>query len=184
LRLNITIAGLTLLAVGLLVLLYGASTFPISTYKIETGTLFSATFEVHDYRTFNARMEKNVTVSGQASASLKTGDPSDINFLVMDERNFKKWERREGDTHVYFAKYKVGQLNFSFVTDHDDLYYFVFDNTYSDYKKIVTFNASFQRTVVKQEPRYALNYVGGVICALAAIVVLYGLFKEPEIRWA
>ncbi|MBO3804209.1 MAG: hypothetical protein JTT11_10165 [Candidatus Brockarchaeota archaeon] len=89
-------------------------TLPISEiYKIESEKVYF----------MKVNIESNATLIGEMRESVGMC----INFFVLDEANMKNWLNNRTFT-AYAKAQTVGKYNFTFTTDHDGTYYFVFDN--------------------------------------------------------
>src|SRR5574341_401074 len=75
-----------------------------------------------------------INVDGKSSNLVKgsfiESGGHDINFFVFDQKNYNAW-KDDNPTTPYVSMKRSGGSEFSFVPDHTDIYYFVFDNTYS-----------------------------------------------------
>ncbi len=181
--------GIVIIALGLLLLLFGTQIITIDVPHTETKTLFdTSTLTVGDTYQKSAELAANLTVRCSGSVKIPSSNESgDISFYVMDRGNFEKWHAGDRTVDFMVQKPTISKIDVSFITAHADTYYFVFDNTYSPlFKKEVTFTASFEYTTIQHETREdrTLNNYGYPIAIVGAILMIYGLIRKPEVRWA
>jgi len=188
-RLKPTIAGLVLLIVGILGIQYGAQNYLKEVSKPVTDT-FRVAMEVRElsFWSYGHRFETSTSVDGNGTISGGSyGQVTDINFFVMDGPNFENWKQRQPGVQ-YLAKMTQApsRFEFSFATSKNGTYFFVFDNYYSTAKREVSLSARYQYVKIVKEAHtdYTFSYVGAGISVVGAIVLIYGLLKKPEIRWA
>ncbi len=68
-----------------------------------------------------------------------------INFWVLDTKNYNAWKADNSNIQPYVREKNVVNYDFSFIPDHSDDYYFVFDNTNSILtNKLVKSSASWK----------------------------------------
>lgn len=68
-----------------------------------------------------------------------------VNFLILDTKNYNAWTADNSNMMPYVRQKNVVSYDFSFVPDHSDDYYFVFDNTNSLFtNKLVSFHANWK----------------------------------------
>lgn len=68
-----------------------------------------------------------------------------INFWILDTKNYNSWRADGSNIQPYVREKNVVNYNFSFIPDHSDDYYFVFDNTNSILtNKLVKSSASWK----------------------------------------
>jgi hypothetical protein len=77
----------------------------------------------------------------------------DINFYVFDKKNFNAWINRKSAL-AYVEVKRIKSYEFSFVPDHTDYYYFVFDNEYSWFtNKVPQITVSWNYQIITTEYR-------------------------------
>ncbi len=183
------IAGLVLILLGFVASLYGGRT-----YLREVPRTVSDTFQVgrdvknESFWSHDFRFEALTLVVGNGAVSGEvTGQPSSIDFLVLDSVNFESWkQRRSGVQYIVKLLQAQEKFNFNFTTPRNDTYYFVFDNYYSSVKKNVMLSVRYQYVKIFREPftDYSVTYAGLASAALGITLLGYGFVKKPEIRWA
>lgn len=70
---------------------------------------------------FDAAKDMNLTGAIRESAGMC------INFLILNETNMRNWLNNRSFT-AYARANSIVQYNFTFTTDHEGIYYCVFDN--------------------------------------------------------
>lgn len=79
---------------------------------------------------------------------------------------------------------KQGQFNYTFNSNANLLYHFVFDNRASLYKKYVVFSVAYNEVVTSQVPDPRVQYVAYALIALGAVMLVMGLMMKPKPRWS
>ncbi len=181
--------GMGMLTLGVLLLAFGARSQTIDVPRIETSVLFDrSVLTVGDVAYKGSELKANWTILCSGSVAMPSSNESgDINFYVMDDTNFQKYKSGERSVDYIIQKLQVSQLESSFVTRHDGMYYFVFDNSYETlYKKEVTFSALAQYTEIYQQivEDRTLNSYGYPLIAVGAVATIYGLVRKADVRWA
>ena len=181
--------GILLLVLGVLLFLFGTQVHMVEVPKTEAKVLFDKSMlTVGDYAYKSSGVPANVTVFCSGLVTLpSSNESSEINFYVFDKANFQKWQNGDRSSNFIVQRMGVNQLEASFITVHEDTYYFVFDNSFSTlYKKEVVFSASYEYKVVGYKPvedRTFNSYSYPLIVA-GAVLAAYGLIRKPEVRWA
>lgn len=68
-----------------------------------------------------------------------------INFMILDTKNYNAWKEDNSSAMAYVKEKNITNYNFSFIPDHSDDYYFVFDNTNSIFtNKLVAAQATWK----------------------------------------
>ncbi len=183
-----SLGGMSLLILGMLMILFGSYTYNVNVPKLESKTIFeNESFIVGDIKVYKADFSKNITVTCIASIKIPaTDDIGEINFYVIQGEEFQKWERGEKDAKLEIELIKTKNFNKSFKVDNEGTYYFVFDNTFSEfYKKELTFSVTIEYLTYVEETRrnYSIVYIGYLALVIGVIVTLYGLVRKPEITW-
>jgi len=181
--------GIVLVALGLLLLFLGTQTLTIDVPKTEMKVLFErSTFTVGDSAYRSADLTANLTVSCSGDVRIPSSNESgDIDFYVMDKPNFQKWQMGDRTADYLVQKPKAQEIDVSFTTPRTDVYYFVFDNSYSTlFKKEVSFSASYQFVVIHHETveDRTFNSFGYPLIVVGVVFVIYGLVRKAETRWA
>jgi hypothetical protein len=83
-----------------------------------------------------------------------------------------------------FSAEKQGQFNFTFTTANAGIYYFVFDNRASLFKKYVVLSIGYSEVTVTHVPDPRVPYVAWALMVGGAIILAYGLAKKPPIPWS
>lgn len=183
-----TIAGLALILLGFIASLYGGRTYLKDVPRTVTDTfqvgrdVKNESFWAHDFR-----FEASTLVVGNGTVSSEvTGQPGNIDFLVLDSANFQSWRQRQpGVQYTVKLLQTEAKFNFSFTTPRNDTYYFVFDNYYSAVKKNVLLIVRYQYVKISRElfTDYTVTYIGLALAVVGTTALAYGLLKKPEIRW-
>ena len=108
---------------------------------------------------------------------------SDIQFSIFDADNYQIWNAG-GQASSLFSTDGQGQFNYTFTTPKGGLYYFVFDNRASLYKKYVVFSLSYNEVITSQEPDTRIPYLAWALVAIGGLVAAVGLIRKPAISWA
>jgi len=188
-RLKPTVAGVILVALGVVGGFYGRQTYLRDVSKTTTDSFqVSADVKETSYWQYGFRFETSTSVSGNGTVtSGVTGQSGEVSFLVMDRTNFENWKLRQpGVQFLVKIPQAPARFEFSFTTTKNETYYFVFDNYYSSVKQDASLVVRYQYVKIVKEPyvEYTYAYGGVGLAILGAIVLSYGLLKKPEIRWA
>lgn len=179
------LAGALLVAVGIFLAYPGSQLLTVEVPRTVTEVLFPRSIVlVADYYERSGRLDGLARVTGSVQVtSAGTGERSDVSFYVMDNSNYQRWLKRES-TQFLYQRVRQGDFNFSFTTDHDDEYHFVFDNSYSPLKKNVTYESQIERVVLGKEPDVRVRYAAMTILGVGAVVAALGFLRRTVVPWA
>jgi hypothetical protein len=110
-------------------------------------SLFNENFAVDagHYKIYYVRIEISDKQYNRIEGNSNEKSGHGINFLILDTKNYNAWKEDNGNAMAYVKEKNVVNYDFSFVPDHSDDYYFVFDNTNSILtNKLVDFHASWK----------------------------------------
>jgi hypothetical protein len=125
-----------------------------------------------------------VTVFGTVKViQAPTNQSGDIRFLVFDDENYQRWNAG-GQANFAYSAEKQGQFNYTFNSNTNVLYHFVFDNRASLYKKYVVFSVAYDEVVTSQVPDPRIQYVAYAMIVLGTILLVMGLLMKPKPRWS
>lgn len=133
---------------------------PYQVTKSDSNTLSSLTADVSNlnYYVASAYVDINNKFSNVVSGSISETSGHDIKFLVFDQKNYDAWKNHQ-NYGSYVSTDKIKSYSFSFIPDHSDTYYFVFDNTYSIFtSKKVTLSAVWNYQFTATEYREVTKY--------------------------
>lgn len=122
--------------------------------KSNTENLFDnkvSTISASSYNTVKFYIDVANKFSNVISGNIAETAGYDITFFVFDQKNYNAWV--SGQNYApYVSRNKIKSGSFSFVPDHADYYYFVFDNRYSMFTNKVpqiTANWDYQYTTTE-----------------------------------
>lgn len=180
-----TLAGALLLIAGILLLTIAGQYITVQVQVVQRHDVEQhAMFLVGDLADRQYSLPDSVSAFGSLGvAQAPTNQSSDIQFKVFDADNYQKWTAGQ-DSNFLFSKDAQGQSNFTFTSTNGGLYYFVFDNRASLYKKYVTFSLSYNEVSTSQQPDSRIPYVGWGLLGAGLVVLAIGLIKKAPIPWA
>jgi len=103
------------------------------------------------YRVYTVEIDVSNKQSNKISGSFTEESGHDIKLYVFDQKNFNAWKANQSYA-PYVDSGKRPAYFFSFIPDHTDTYYFVFDNKYSWFTNKVpnlTATWNYKKTVTK-----------------------------------
>ena len=179
------VAGGLLLVVGILLLTVAGQYVTVEVQSVQRHDMEQhASFLVGDLADRSYSLPASVYTFGSLNvARADTNQSSDIQFTVFDADNYQKWTAGQ-QSNFLISKDESGQSNFTFTTTNSGLYYFVFDNRASLYKKFVTFTLSYNEVSTSQVPDPRVPYVGWGLLAAGLVVFTIGLLKKAPIPWS
>jgi hypothetical protein len=180
-----TLAGALLLIAGILLLTIAGQYITVQVQIVQRHDVEQhAMFLVGDLVDRQYSLPASVSAFGSLDvAQAPTNQSSDIQFKVLDADNYQKLTAGQQPNSL-FANDAQGQSNFTFSTTNSGLYYFVFDNTHSLYKKYVTFSLSYNEISTSQQPDPRVPYAGWGLLAAGLVVLTIGLIKKAPIPWS
>lgn len=97
------------------------------------------------YKGWSYRIEISDKQYNRIEGKLNEKSGHGINFLIFDTKNYNAWKEDNRNAMAYVKEKNVVNYDFSFIPDHSDDYYFVFDNTNSILtNKLVDFHATWK----------------------------------------
>ena len=112
----------------------------------ETITLAPATFNAYPV---SIDLKKTPGCHAAGSFDASGGYGNDIEFLIFDEKNYREWEYRMGESHrgepedvpALYRSGRVASDTFDISVICSDTYYLVFNNSFSNFsEKVVKVN--------------------------------------------
>lgn len=108
---------------------------------------FNETFAVdaRSYKFWKARVDISDKKYNRIEGTLDEKSGHGINFLILDTKNYNAWTEDNSNAMPYVKQSNVVNYDFSFIPDHSDDYFFVFDNTNSIFtNKLVAIHATWK----------------------------------------
>lgn len=183
--LKTTLAGITLLVLGVLMLTVLGQYVPMEIQQVAKHEVeHEAVFLVGDLAHRSYSLPGGITVVGTVSATQAPSNQStDIRFLVFDDENYQKWTSKAQPDALYSSD-NPGLSNFTFSSRNSGVYHFVFDNQASLFKKYVTLSVAYNEVSISRVPDPRVGYLGWVLVVVGAMVLVYGLVRRAPIPWA
>jgi len=180
-----TMTGVAVLVIGILVLTFLGQYITMTVQDTQRTSVEPHTeFLVGDMEQRSYSLPASVTVFGTVKAiQAPTNRSGDIRFLVFDDENYQRWSSG-GQANFVYSGEKQGQFNYTFTSNANVLYHFVFDNRASLYKKYVVFSLAYNEVVTSQVPDPRTQYVAYAMIALGAVLLIVGLAMKPKPRWS
>jgi hypothetical protein len=143
-----------------------------------------AQFLVGDVTDRSYSIPGSVAVFGTLDvAEAPTNQTGDIQFMVFDAQNYQLWMAGQQSNNLFISD-QQGHSNFAFNTPSSGVYYFVFDNRASLYKKFVTLSLGYNEVSISNKPDPRIPYLGLGLLAAGLVVLIFGLARKPPIPWA
>jgi hypothetical protein len=183
--LKTTLIGAILLVAGILLLTVVGQYITVEVQVVQRQDVEAqAEFLVGDVTYRNYSLPSGVSVFGTLDVTqAPTNSSSDIQFLVFDSTNYQNWAAGQQSSFI-FSGDEHGHSNFTFNTNHSGVYYFVFDDRASLFKKFVTLSVSYNEVTTSRQPDPRVPYFGWGLNAVGLILLVYGLVRKPAIPWA
>jgi len=179
------LVGAFLLVAGILLLTVAGPYITVQVQAVQRHDVEPhAQFLVGDVADRQYTLPGGVSVFGTLDvAQAGTNQSTSIPFLVLDSQNYQLWSTGQQSNNL-FSSDQQNASNFTFSTPSAGVYYFVFDNRASLYKKYVTLSVSYNEVSVGTKPDPRIPYVGWGLLAFGMVVLVYGLAKKPQVQWA
>jgi len=179
-----TLLGIALLVVGVLVLSVVGQYVTMEVRQVQRHDLeMSVEFLVGDVVDRPYSLPANVAVFGSVNvAEAPTNKSGDIQFFVFDAQNYQSWSSN-GQAGSVFSAPEHGGSNYTFTSNQAGVYYFVFDNRASLFKKYVTLSVSYNEIITSRVPDSRTNYVAWTCLIAGGFILAYGLVKKPPVQW-
>ena len=183
--LKTTLAGASMLVVGILLLTLLSQYVTVQVQYTQTRTLEPhAEFLVGDVVDRQYTLPASVSAAGTVDITqAPTNASGDVRFTIFDDSNYQKWNSGQESNSLYSADGQ-GQFNYTFSTGGTGLYHFVFDNRASLYKKYVVLSVNYGEVILTHVPDPRIPYIGWILLVGGAIVLVYGLFRKAPVSWA
>jgi len=183
--LKTTLAGVTLLVLGILALTVLGQYITVQVQDVRRRDIEPhAEFLVGDVSEWARLLPADVSVSGTADVKeVPSNQSSSIHFLVLDDENYQKWSTGSQATSLTSST-EQGKFNFTFRTGKNGVYHLIFDNRESLFKKYVTLSASYNEVVTNTVSDTRMQYVGWVLVVVGAVGTFYGLLRKAPVPWA
>ncbi len=125
-----------------------------------------------------------VAVFGSVDVTQAPSNKSDdIHLIILDAENYQRWSSGGQADSVYLAQ-NQGKFNFTFTAEKGGIYYLVFDNRASLYKKYVSLMLAYDEVTKSRVPDTRLPYAGWAVFLLGGLILAYGLIRKPPTPWA
>jgi hypothetical protein len=183
--LKTTLAGACLLVVGILLLTTLGQYVTVEVRQVQQRDVEPhAEFLVGDVVDRTYTLPASVSAAGSVDVTqAPTNASGDIKLMVFDADNYQKWSSGQQSDFMFSAE-KQGQFNFTFTTANAGVYYFVFDNRASLFKKYVILSVGYSEVTISHVPDPRVPYIGWALAVVGGIVLVIGLAKKPPIPWA
>ena len=180
-----TMTGIALLIIGVLLLTFAGQYITMTVQNVQRTDVEPHTeFLVGDMEQRSYTLPINVMVFGTVKVTQAPSNQSgDIRLLVFDDENYQRWSSGGQGNSVYSTE-KQGQFNYTFTSNANVLYHFVFDNRASLYKKYVVFSLAYNDVVTSQVPDPRIQYAAYAMVVLGAVLLVIGLAMKPKPRWS
>lgn len=180
-----TIIGAIVLITGTLLLTVIGPYVTVTVQNIQTREVDPhVEFLVGDISDRPYTLPDNVPVFGSVYVSqAPANQTSDIQFSIFDADNYQIWSSG-GQANSLFSTDGQGQFNYTFTTPKNGVYFFVFDNRASLYKKYIVFSLLYNEVITTQEPDTRIPYLAWALVIVGGFVAATGLIRRPTISWA
>jgi len=85
-------------------------------------------------REYDCYSFKSIT-GNSITIKIRVEEPYDINFYILSKETFLRWKKNEPNIRAYVSRPRISQEEIKWVPPKSGEYCFLFDNTYSQYKK-------------------------------------------------
>ncbi|MGO9645564.1 MAG: hypothetical protein ACLPY5_12550 [Candidatus Bathyarchaeia archaeon] len=179
------IVGVAVLIIGILLLTVIGPYVTVTAQNIQTRDVDPhVEFLVGDMIDRSYTLPSSVPVFGSVYVSqAPTNQTSNIQLSIFDADNYQIWSSG-GQANSLYSTDGQGQFNYTFTTPKSGLYYFVFDNRASLYKKYVVFSLSYNEVITSQEPDTRIPYLAWAFIIVGGLVAAVGLIRKPAMSWA
>lgn len=185
-------AGSFLLVAGIVVLVLSVVDVPITSadpFQVpKSSDILNESFKVSP-REFTARME-SLDAGNEISVQFSTLWGTSINFFIVDETNYNKWQSGGTDAEVFMIREGVTTIDEDWTVPSTSDWYFIFDNTMhvSAVANISThITKQWTETEYQQVTQYRpilspeYSYLGVIFLLVGVAVIMSGLVaKEKE----
>jgi hypothetical protein len=184
-----TFAGIALLAVGLLMINFGAYSYVVDVPKIETHLLFDKVklSPIGDFAVKDVYLQQNWIVNLDGKVQVPDSNKSgQIDLYVMNDKTYQSWKNGQKNISYVLQRQKVDIFNETFISLENGTFYILFDNSLDPtYKKEVTISARYTSESMVPEARQEriLTQIGYPIAVLGVISLIYGVVRKPVVRW-
>jgi len=180
-----TIAGIGLILLGTLMIMYGAHYITIQDQEVRrTEVEPHVELLVGDVKERAFQLPADVKVTGTLRVlEAPTNRSSSILFMVMDAENYQRWVSGQDATFL-LSNEMEGQSEYAFELEKAGLVYFVFDNRAALFKKYVTFSVAYEQTITTSLPDPRATYAAWGVLVFGVSVLVYGLVRRPPIPWS
>jgi emp24/gp25L/p24 family/GOLD len=184
-RFKTAITGIAVIAIGILMLTAIAPYLTVTVQETQRHDVDPRVeFLVGDTIDRSYTLPESVSVIGSINVEEAPSNQStDIRFSVFDADNYAIWSTG-GQANALFSTDGQGQFNYTFTTPKSGLYYFVFDNRASLFKKYVVFSLAYDEAITSQEPDTRVPYVAWALILMGGVISAVGLIRKPVVSWA
>ncbi len=183
--LKTTLAGVTILIIGILLLTVGGQYVTVTVQNTERQNVDpQVAFLVGDVADRSYSLPSAVSVFGSVDVTqAPMNQTSDVRFSIFDAQNYQLWSSGAQANSLYSTT-EQGQFNYTFTTPKSGLYYFVFDNRASVFKKYVIFSLAYDEIVTSQQPDTRIPLLAWTLIVAGGLLAAAGLIRKPAVSWA
>lgn len=180
-----TLVGIILLVVGILSITLLGQYVTMEVQQTQRQAVEPhVEFLVGDTAERSYTLPADVEVFGTIMATqVPSNQSGEIQFIVLDDANYQKWVASGQADSLYSTK-NQGQFNYTFTTNKNEVYHFVFDNRASLYKEYVSLSVAYDEVLTSRVPDTRLVPVGWGLIVVGALALVYGLARKAPIVWA
>jgi len=180
-----TLTGIVLLVLGVLSITLLGQYVTMEVQRTQRQDLEPhVEFLVGDTAERSYTLPANVQVFGTIVATqVPLNQSGEIHFIVLDNENHQKWIAG-GQADFIYSTDNQGQFNYTFTTNKSGVYYFLFDNRASLYKKYVTLSVAYNEVLTSRVPDTRVEPIGWGLIIAGALVLAYGLARKAPVVWA
>jgi len=184
-RFKTAITGIAVIAIGILMLTAFAPYLTVTVQETQRHDVDPhVEFLVGDTIDRSYTLPGSVFVIGSINVEEAPSNQStDIKFSVFDADNYAIWNTG-GQANALFSTDGQAQFNYTFTTPKSGLYYFVFDNRASLFKKYVVLSLAYDEAITSQEPDTRVPYVAWALILMGSVITAVGLIRKPVVSWA
>lgn len=194
-RRNIVLISATLLAIGIVAILFSLIPFPFATqepYDVpQSSNLIDESFVVPVGDTHTTAILQNGDLI-HIYFVVTSGGNLDVDFLVMDELNYFKWKAQDSYS-AQISLSRVTSYNQDFTVPHNAEWYFVWDNSFSwitqkgvtatiskHWNEIAYRDVTVYHTIIPAEYASYVEYAGIGLVLVGIMVIGWGYASKGK----